>query len=278
MLPKLLPRLKGLPVMLSAAVVISAFAPAGTPVNIQTNNTAAVTFTIRPLEETEETTMDDNAIAYAQDITRQLFEAVEKNNLIVAGKSEEQLSQEIEKLALEQFKVDQHWHKKIVRTGLNTLATYVDNPANRFIQHGDILFIDFGLIVNGYESDYARTFVLGKDPRKLKLKQDVEKAWYETREWILQQKKLTGAELFAYTRKKAQEYGWTSAGEIAGHIVGKYPHEQPANPKSMELDVHPDNPFDIFLRDASGNKRHWILEMHFVDEDDGIGGYFEQLI
>ncbi|HNP78733.1 MAG: M24 family metallopeptidase [Cyclobacteriaceae bacterium] len=278
MLPKLLPRLKGLPVMLSAAVVISAFAPAGTPVNIQTNNTAAVTFTIRPLEETEETTMDDNAIAYAQDITRQLFEAVEKNNLIVAGKSEEQLSQEIEKLALEQFKVDQHWHKKIVRTGLNTLATYVDNPANRFIQHGDILFIDFGLIVNGYESDYARTFVLGKDPRKLKLKQDVEKAWYETREWILQQKKLTGAELFAYTRKKAQEYGWTSAGEIAGHIVGKYPHEQPANPKSMELDVHPDNPFDILLRDASGNKRHWILEMHFVDEEDGIGGYFEQLI
>jgi Xaa-Pro aminopeptidase len=278
MLPKLLPRLKGLPVMLSAAVVISAFAPAGTPVNIQTNNTAAVTFTIRPLEETEETTMDDNAIAYAQDITRQLFEAVEKNNLIVAGKSEEQLSQEIEKLALEQFKVDQHWHKKIVRTGLNTLATYVDNPANRFIQHGDILFIDFGLIVNGYESDYARTYVLGKDPRKLKLKLDVEKAWYETREWILQQKKLTGAELFAYTRKKAQEYGWTSAGEIAGHIVGKYPHEQPANPKSMELDVHPDNPFDILLRDASGNKRHWILEMHFVDEEDGIGGYFEQLI
>mgnify|MGYP000924542759 CR=1 FL=1 len=278
MLPKLLPRLKGLPVMLSAAAVISAFAPAGTPDDIQTNNTAAVTFTIRPLEETEETTMDDNAIAYAQDITRQLFEAVEKNNLIVAGKSEEQLSREIVKLALEQFKVDQHWHKKIVRTGLNTLATYTDNPGNRIIQDGDILFIDFGLIVNGYESDYARTYVLGKDPRKLKLKLDVEKAWYETREWILQQKKLTGAELFAYTRKKAQEYGWTSAGEIAGHIVGKYPHEQPANPKSMELDVHPDNPFDIFLRDASGNKRHWILEMHFVDEDDGIGGYFEQLI
>ena len=264
--------------MLSAAAVISAFAPAGTPDDIQTNNTAAVTFTIRPLEETEETTMDDNAIAYAQDITRQLFEAVEKNNLIVAGKSEEQLSQEIVKLAKEQFKVDQHWHKKIVRTGLNTLATYTDNPANRYIQEGDILFIDFGLIVNGYESDFARTYVLGKDPRKLKLKQDVEKAWYETREWIRQQKKLTGAELFAYTRKKAQEYGWTSAGEIAGHIVGKYPHEQPANPKSMELDVHPDNPFDIFLRDASGNKRHWILEMHFVDEDDGIGGYFEQLI
>lgn len=262
----------------AAAAAITAFAPAGTPDSIQTENNMAVTFTIRPVEDLDETTMDDNAVAYAQEITRQLFEAVEKNNLIVPGKSEEQLSGEIEKLALEQFKVGRHWHKKIVRTGLNTLATYTDNPANRFIQPGDILFIDFGLIVNGYESDYARTYVLGEDPRKLKLKRDVEKAWYETREWILKQKKVTGAELFAYTRKKAMEYGWTSAGEIAGHIVGKYPHEQPANPKSMELDVHPDNPYDIFLHDASGNKRHWILEMHFTDPESGIGGYFEQLI
>jgi len=267
-----------LPAILVTTLAITAFSPAWITKESQTENNMTVTFTIRPADDEDETTMDDNAIAYAQDITRQLFEAVEQNNLIVPGKSEEQLSKEIETLALEKFKVDRHWHKKLVRTGLNTLATYTDNPPNRFIQPGDILFIDFGLIVNGYESDYARTYVLGDNPRKLKLKADVEKAWYETREWILQQKKLTGAELFAYTRKKAMEYGWTSAGEIAGHIVGKYPHEQPANPKSMELDVHPDNLYDIFLRDASGNKRHWILEMHFVDEDYGIGGYFEQLI
>ncbi|HQQ96458.1 MAG TPA: M24 family metallopeptidase [Cyclobacteriaceae bacterium] len=271
------PRWKYFSVILAATAVLTAFSPGGKSDDDSTHN-LAVTLGIRPVENEDQVTMDDAAIAYAQDITQQLFDAVEKNNLIVAGKSEEQLSREIEKLALEQFKVDQHWHKKIVRTGLNTLATYTDNPANRFIQDGDILFIDFGLIVNGYESDFARTYVLGKDPRKLKLKQDVEKAWYETREWILQQKKLTGAELFSYTRKKAQEYGWTSAGEIAGHIVGKYPHEQPVNPKSMELDVHPDNPYDIFLRDASGNKRHWILEMHFVDQESGIGAYFEQLI
>lgn len=267
-----------LPAILATAMAVTAFSPVWTTKEVQSENNMAVTFTLRQAEDQYETTMDDNAVAYAQDITRQLFEAVEKNNLITPGKSEEQLSREIEKLALEQFKVDQHWHKKIVRTGLNTLATYTDNPPNRFIQSGDILIIDFGLIVNGYESDYARTYVLGDNPRKLKLKADVEKAWYETREWILQQKKLTGAELFAYTRKKALEYGWTSAGEIAGHIVGKYPHEQPANPKSMELDVHPDNLNDIFLRDVSGNKRHWILEMHFVDKDYGIGGYFEQLI
>ena len=67
-------------------------------------------------------------------------------------------------------------------------------------------------------------------------------------------------------------------GEIAGHIVGKYPHEQPADPKSLELDIHPDNHDDIFLRDADGNQRHWILELQFIDKDNEIGGYFEQLL
>jgi hypothetical protein len=89
---------------------------------------------------------------------------------------------------------------------------------------------------------------------------------------------VKASDLFAMTRKKALEYGWTSTGEIAGHIVGKYPHEQPANPKSLELDVHPDNPNDMFLRDANGNKRHWILEVHFIDKEHQIGGYFEQLL
>jgi hypothetical protein len=60
--------------------------------------------------------------------------------------------------------------------------------------------------------------------------------------------------------------------------VGKYPHEQPADPKSLELDIHPDNHNDIFLPDEQGNKRHWILELQFVDKKAGIGGYFEKLL
>jgi hypothetical protein len=38
--------------------------------------------------------------------------------------------------------------------------------------------------------------------------------------------------------KKQKKYGWEFGGEIAGHIVGKYPHEQPEDPQSLELDVH----------------------------------------
>ena len=38
------------------------------------------------------------------------------------------------------------------------------------INENDILFLDFGPIFEDWEADYGRTYVLGKDPLKLKLK------------------------------------------------------------------------------------------------------------
>jgi hypothetical protein len=217
-------------------------------------------------------------LLHAQDLSLQFFKAIEENNLIVAGKSEEQLSAEVCDLASIKFGIETHWHKKIVRSGKNTLAIYPDNPPNRVIRENDILFIDLGPIVTGYEADIGRTYVLGNDPQKLKLQRDVESAWYEIQAWYQQQTTLKASVLFQYCVDKAKALGWEFGGAIAGHIVGKYPHEQPADPKSLELDVHPDNHDDMFLLDAAGNKRHWILELQFVDKEKEIGAYFEQLL
>lgn len=214
----------------------------------------------------------------AQNISIQFFKAIEENNLIIAGKSEEQLNLEVCDLALKKFGIEKHWHKKIVRSGKNTLAIYPDNPPNRIIDKDDILFIDLGPIVEGYEADIGRTYVVGSNPQKLKLKNDVEEAWYEIQEWYQQQTIVKASELFRYAAEKTKELGWEFGGEIAGHIVGRYPHEQPADPKSLELDVHPDNHNDMFLPDAYGNPRHWILELQFIDKENEMGGYFEQLL
>ena len=222
--------------------------------------------------------MTKTKLLNAEKITKQLFEAIEKSNLITAGKSEEQLALEVVELVFEKFGIKDHWHKKIVRTGVNTLATYNENPPNRIIQEDDILFIDFGPIVEGYEADLGRTYVTGNNATRLKLKNDVEKAWYEIQEWFQMQKELKASALFQYVVEKATEYGWSFGGEIAGHIVGKFPHEQPLDPKSLELDIHPENHNDMFLLDANGDKRHWILELQFIDKEKGIGGYFEQLL
>jgi len=222
--------------------------------------------------------MSKTKLLNAQTIAIELFNTVEKNNLIVAGKSEAQLALEVSDLALKKFGIANHWHKKIVRAGVNTLATYSENPADKIIQEDDILFLDFGPIVGGYEADLGRTYVMGNNATKLKLKNDVEKAWYEIQSWFQMQTKLKASELFLYVVEKAGDYGWTFTGEIAGHIVGEFPHEQPPDPKSFELDIHPENHNDMFLLDANGNKRHWILELQFIDMEKEIGGYFEQLL
>ena len=222
--------------------------------------------------------MTKEKLLHAEKTTIGIFKAVEEANLIIAGKSEEQLSAEICKLALEKFSIENHWHKKIVRAGKNTLCIYPDDPPNEIIQEDDIVILDFGPIIDGYEADLGRTYVTGSNARKLKIKGDVENAWYETQDWCKKQTFLKSSDLFKYVVDKATEYGYTFGGEIAGHIVGKFPHEQPADPKSLELDIHPQNHNDMFLLDADGNKRHWILELLFIDKENEIGGYFEQLL
>src|SRR5687767_7627632 len=121
--------------------------------------------------------MTKEILLHAQEISIQFFKAIEDNNLIIDGKSEQQPSAEVCDLAWKKFGKGKPRAKKIVRSGKNTLAKYPDNPPDRIIEKDDILFIDLGPIVENYEADIGRTYVLGNDPRKLKLKADVETAW-----------------------------------------------------------------------------------------------------
>jgi Xaa-Pro aminopeptidase len=214
----------------------------------------------------------------AEQKAKELFATVEQRGLIVAGKTEKQLSDEIVQIAQEDFGTAIHWGKKIVRTGVNTLQPYVADPPDLIIQDGDILFFDFHPVFEGWEADLGRTYVLGNDARKLKMKKDVEAAWQEGNAWYAQQNKLTGAAFFSYATELAKRYGYEFGNAIAGHILGKFPHEQPDDPNDLCLDVHPDNHQDIFQLDKHGNKRHWILELHFVDRANHIGAFFEQLL
>ena len=209
---------------------------------------------------------------------KELFKAIEDRGLIIPGKKEKQLCDEIVQVAKDDFGITNHWGKKIVRAGINTLQPYVSNPPDLVIQDGDILFFDFHPIFENWEADLGRTYVLGNDPLKHKIKNDIETAWQEGNAWYFKQTKLTGAEFFNYATGLARHYGYEFGNAIAGHIIGKFPHEQPTDPNDLCLDVHPDNHNDILQLDKNGNKRHWILELHFVDRKNNIGAFFEQLL
>ena len=217
-------------------------------------------------------------LVLAEQKAKELFDLVEKRGLIVAGKSEKELSDEIVKIAKEDFGTGIHWGKKIVRTGINTLQPYSADPPNLIIQKDDILFFDFHPVFEGWEADLGRTYVLGNDPLKLKIKKDVEDAWHEANAWYFKQTNLTGDKYFNYVNDLTKRYGYEFGNAIAGHILGRYPHEQPDDPNDLCLDVHPDNHKDILQPDKHGNKRHWMLELHFVDRKNNIGAFFEQLL
>jgi Xaa-Pro aminopeptidase len=214
----------------------------------------------------------------AEQKAKALFDTIEQRGLIVSGKTEKQLADEIVQIAKADFGVEKHWGKKIVRTGINSLQPYVADPPDLVIQKDDILFFDFHPVFEGWEADLGRTYVLGNDPLKLKIKKDVEAAWHEGNAWYFQQDKLTGVEFFNYTTDLAKRYGYEFGNAISGHIIGSFPHEQPNDPNDLCLDVHPDNHADILQLDKHGNKRHWMLELHFVDRKNSIGAFFEQLL
>jgi Xaa-Pro aminopeptidase len=224
-------------------------------------------------------TMNDvkSKLIEAENIAQQLFIAIEEHQLIKPGKSEKDLNEDIFKLAAELYGIKKYWHKRIVRAGVNTLSPYSSNPRNLILQQDDILFLDFGPILEKWEADFGRTYVIGKDPHKLKLKNDIELAWHEAKNWFDTKTALTGEAYWQYIIDLAKQYGYTYGGQLAGHLIGHFPHER-LDPNDYGLYVHPKNPNDMFLPDAKGNKREWILEIHFVDKQRQIGGFFEQLL
>lgn len=213
----------------------------------------------------------------AQDKADALFRAVKARGLIRAGITEQELNSEIYALALEMYGITTYWHKRIVRAGKNTLLPYADNPPDLMIGEDDILFLDLGPVFEEWEADFGRTFVIGSDPFKLKMRNDVEAAFAEGKRYFNEHPDIVSSDLYAFAHALAEKYGWEFGGPIAGHLIGQFPHERIADDK-VTLYVHPKSHLPMRSLDEEGRKRHWILEIHFVDRAREIGGFYEELL
>ncbi len=207
-----------------------------------------------------------------------LFETIEKKGLIQVGKTEHQLNMEVFELAFQLFGIKKYWHKRIVRAGKNTLFPYKENPPDLTLQADDIVFFDFGPVFEEWEADIGRTYVMGTNEKKLKLKNDIELAWREGKEFYDANKEsITGAAFYEYTTRLASKYGWDYGNGHCGHLIGNFPHEQLIGEETINY-IHPLNNTKMSDKDKNGNKRFWIYEIHFVDTKLEIGGFFEQLV
>ena len=214
----------------------------------------------------------------AEEKALHLFQIIEDRQLVIEGKSENELNKEVFDLALELFNIKKYWHKRIVRAGKNTLLPYKENPPDLILQKDDIVFFDFGPVFEDWEADVGKTYVLGNNSKKIKLKKDTELAWLEGQEYYNKNKQtLTGADFYNFTKKLAAKYGWEYGNIHCGHLIGNFPHEKIFSEEIINY-LHPENNNLIIAPDKNGNERFWIYEIHFIDKKLEIGGFFEQFL
>lgn len=216
-------------------------------------------------------------LLWAQARAVELFAAVEQSGMIRPGRREVEVSKAIRDLAAEMFGVSRHWHKRIVRAGPNTLEPYRENPPDRVIGSDDIVFCDFGPIFEEWEADLGRTFVLGDDPVKHALSDALPVVWESGRAFFERHPDITGEQLYAHMTELAADAGWRFGGDIAGHLVGQFPHEKIAG-DDIESYIAPGCDQPMRRLDRSGRICHWILEVHLTDLDRQIGGFHEELL
>jgi Xaa-Pro dipeptidase len=218
-----------------------------------------------------------DSLVAAQNKAAALFDEVVASGMICAGKLESELTSEVHKLAWSRFNLRRHWHKRIARSGPNTLLGYYDQTDDRRITDDDIVYLDLGPVFDEWEADFGRTYALGPDPRKQQLVSDIAAAFERGKDFYRTTPNLTAGELYDFVAGLAAPAGWEFGAKTAGHLIGHFPHER-APTDTTRFSIRHGNQQSLREPDANGRPRHWILEIHFVDRSRQIGGFFEQLL
>jgi len=213
----------------------------------------------------------------AQAKAAELFDAIGDKGLFAPGVRDSEASAAVTALAAERFGVQRHWHKRIVRSGPNTLQPYQETPPDRTMTDDDIVFADFGPVFSDWEADFGRTWVLGDDPVKRRLRDDLAIVFDEGKRYFEQRRAITAAELYGEVVRLSEALGWEVGNYHCGHVVGEFPHENFDGGRATSM-ITTKNRESMRRTDPSGRVGHWILEVHLVDRTREIGGFYEELL
>ena len=167
-----------------------------------------------PVPDRERRDALEAAEAYAQG----LFVAIERDRLIRPGRSERDVEDDIRELAAREFGVEKHWHRRIVRSGPNSITTAGDHPPVRMIEEDDIVYLDLGPVLGGWEADIGKSYALGNHPRKQALVAELPRQFEKLQAHFRERPNITGAALYDFAVRSAQAAGWKFGGKIAGQI------------------------------------------------------------
>lgn len=147
----------------------------------------------------------------------------------------------------------------------------------RTIESDDTVYVDLGPVFEEWEADIGRTYLMGDDPIKSRLIDDLERIFRRGQAHCNARPNITGAALYAFAQGLAEDAGWRFGGAIAGQVVGEFPHARLPGDKELNR-ISPRNLLPMSDPDGLGQPRHWILEIHLVHRAGTFGGFYEQLL
>ncbi|MEA1960596.1 MAG: type I methionyl aminopeptidase [Bacillota bacterium] len=102
-------------------------------------------------------------------------------------------------------------------------------PGDRVLQDGDIISIDFGVLLDGYAGDSALTVGIGQvNPQAMKLIQVTEQSLMKGIEKAQMGKKL--GDVSHAIQKFVEDQGFSVVRDYVGHGIGRQMHEDPPVP------------------------------------------------
>ncbi len=211
-----------------------------------------------PLEETVEklrmqkSEEEIEALRSGAKILDRAYEFILAN--IKPGQAEKELALELETYLLRQG-AEERAFQFIVASGERGAMPH-GTAADRRMQEGDLVTIDYGAVFGGYATDMTRTVVLGKADQKQK---EVYNLVLEAQQEAVRAVKpgMKASALDAVARNIIDNAGYANYfGHGLGHGIGLETHEQPVlNPRSntilepgMTVTIEP----GIYIRDWGG--------------------------
>jgi len=122
-----------------------------------------------------------------------------------------------------------HGYPSALCTSINEEVVHGMPNAKRILKDGDILSIDCGVILDGYYSDAAVTYAIGKPEPRIQKLLDVTKASLEA---AIEQCQVGGRlfDISATVQEICEAEGFGVVRDFVGHGIGRSMHEDPQVP------------------------------------------------
>ena len=122
-----------------------------------------------------------------------------------------------------------HGYPSALCTSINEEVVHGMPNAKRVLKDGDILSIDCGVIIDGFYSDAAVTYAIGKPSGKTQKLLDVTRASLEA---AIEQCQVGGRlfDISATVQEICEAEGFGVVREFVGHGIGRSMHEDPQVP------------------------------------------------